>query len=180
MKAYYYDNADGDQRDSHDSNIPVDVAYLRRLGVKYYHCPSADDVDRIAEERKYISRDEIFVTPEKLGDAYHEKLQVFFTEHLHEDEEIRYIRGGSGYFDVRNEKEDWIRIQLEKDDMIILPAGIFHRFTTDSNNYVHAMRLYQVEPKWTPLNRGPPELEQSKVHVAYLQARDGNASEAAL
>jgi 1,2-dihydroxy-3-keto-5-methylthiopentene dioxygenase len=27
-----------------------------------------------------------------------------------------------------------VRIQLEKDDMIILPAGIYHRFTTDESN----------------------------------------------
>lgn len=124
----------GDQREPHDSKRCVEISYLERLGVHYYHCPAPEDVDRIAEERKYISRDEIFVTPEKMGDAYEEKLKMFFTEHLHEDEEIRYIKGGAGYFDVRSEKEDWIRIRLEKDDMIILPAGIFHRFTTDSNN----------------------------------------------
>lgn len=127
----------GDQREPHDSKRCVEVSYLERLGVHYYHCPAPEDVDRIAEERKYISRDEIFVTPEKMGDAYEEKLKMFFTEHLHEDEEIRYIKGGAGYFDVRSEKEDWIRIRLEKDDMIILPAGIFHRFTTDSNNVSH-------------------------------------------
>ncbi|KZZ88218.1 Acireductone dioxygenase ARD family [Ascosphaera apis ARSEF 7405] len=176
MKAYYYDNVEGDQREPHDSKRCVEVSYLERLGVHYYHCPAPEDVDRIAEERKYISRDEIFVTPEKMGDAYEEKLKMFFTEHLHEDEEIRYIKGGAGYFDVRSEKEDWIRIRLEKDDMIILPAGIFHRFTTDSNNYIHAMRLFQAEPKWTPLNRGPPELEHNEAHVAYLKAREGRSA----
>ncbi|KAI5299571.1 1,2-dihydroxy-3-keto-5-methylthiopentene dioxygenase [Ascosphaera atra] len=178
--AYYYDNIEGDQRAPHDSGKPVSAGYLRKLGVQYYFCPTVEDVDRIAEERKYINRDEIHVTPEKIGpDVYQEKLKMFFKEHLHEDEEIRYIKGGSGFFDVRSEKEEWIRIWLEKGDLIVLPAGIFHRFTTDENDNIHAMRLFQAEPKWTPLNRGPPELEQNGHRLAYLKDRDGAAPAAA-
>ena len=108
--------------------------YLSQLGVSYHRCPSVADVDEIAAERSYKNRDEIIVSPDKMGDVYEEKVNMFFNEHLHEDEEIRYILDGNGFFDVRDPKDEWVRIRLEKEDLIILPAGIFHRFTTDSKN----------------------------------------------
>jgi len=124
----------GDQRLDHDSGRPVDPAYLATLGVLYHRCPSISSVDSIANDRSYKNRDEITVSPEKMGDVYEEKVKMFFNEHLHEDEEIRYILDGEGFFDVRSEQDEWVRIRLVKDDLIILPPGIYHRFTTDSKN----------------------------------------------
>lgn len=124
----------GDQREDHDSGRPVPPEYLSNLGVFYHHCPSVDAVNSIAVERDYKNRDEIIVSPDKMGAVYEDKVRMFFNEHLHEDEEIRYILDGEGFFDVRGKDDEWVRIRLAKGDLIILPAGIYHRFTTDSSN----------------------------------------------
>jgi cupin superfamily acireductone dioxygenase involved in methionine salvage len=124
----------GDQRQPHDSGRAVDPAYLSKLGVLYHQINSQAEVDQLAAARNYKNRDEITVSPEKMGDIYEEKVKSFFHEHLHEDEEIRYILDGAGFFDVRSEGDDWVRIWLEKGDLIILPSGIYHRFTTDEQN----------------------------------------------
>ena len=124
----------GDQREPHDTGRDVSADYLAKLGVIYYNFSEVSDVDKLAADRSYKNRDVITVSPEKMGDIYEEKVKSFFSEHLHEDEEIRYIRDGAGFFDIRNEGDDWIRIRLVKDDLIILPAGIYHRFTTDAEN----------------------------------------------
>ncbi|TWU74739.1 1,2-dihydroxy-3-keto-5-methylthiopentene dioxygenase [Metarhizium rileyi] len=167
MKAYEYDNLPGDQRLPHDSGRTVGTEALGKLGVLYYHFADISDVDKLATDRGYKNRDEITVSPEQMGEEYEEKVKIFFNEHLHEDEEIRYIRDGQGFFDVRGRDDDWIRVRLEKDDLLILPAGIYHRFTTDEANYVLAMRLFKDEPKWTPLNRSA-DLKDNMFRKAYV------------
>ncbi|KAF2262102.1 1,2-dihydroxy-3-keto-5-methylthiopentene dioxygenase [Lojkania enalia] len=171
MKAYWFDDLPGDQREPHDSGREVSPEYLSKLGILYFNYPNVEDVNALAASRDYKNRDEITISPQTLGDVYEEKVKMFFNEHLHEDEEIRYLLDGGGFFDVRSEGDDWIRIKLEKHDLMIMPAGIYHRFTTDTQNYTKAMRLFKEEPKWTPLNRGE-ETDKNQFRLDYLRQRD--------
>jgi len=97
----------------------VSPEYLDKLGIKHFNFPSVEDVNTIAKDRGYKNRDEITISPDAMGPIYEEKVKSFFNEHLHEDEEIRYIRDGAGFFDVRSEGDEWVRIFLEKDDLIV-------------------------------------------------------------
>ncbi|KAJ3170502.1 1,2-dihydroxy-3-keto-5-methylthiopentene dioxygenase [Geranomyces variabilis] len=158
-------------------NRAVPLSTLDSLGVQQWTreqtTSSPDFVDKIRSQRGYVNTDTVCLSREKLPD-YDATLQKFFTVHMHEDEEIRYLLEGSGYFDVQaprkegEEDEEWIRIALTAGEMIILPAGMYHRFTLDENNFLRCMRLFKEDPKWTPLNRAP-ELEDNQYRRAYVE-----------
>jgi 1,2-dihydroxy-3-keto-5-methylthiopentene dioxygenase len=50
--------------------------------------------------------------------------------------------------------------------MIVLPEGIYHRFTLDEKDFIVAMRLFVGAPVWTPFNR-PQEAHPSR--TKYLR-----------
>jgi len=169
VRAWIYNEADtSDQRTPHQTSPPayISIPHLKALGVNYWHLPPtpspaaviANPLDGplgdIRRQRHYKNHDVLRVTPEHLP-GYDEKIRNFFQEHLHEDEEIRYVLDGTGYFDVRRDKDEaWIRIEVSGGDMIVLPAGMYHRYTNDVKDYVWVMRLFKDNPKWEAINRG--------------------------
>ena len=42
----------------------------------------------------------------------------------------------------------WIRLAVVAGDLVVLPAGIYHRFTLDEGNIIKAMRLFQVRQQF--------------------------------
>ncbi|CAG2116568.1 unnamed protein product [Medioppia subpectinata] len=100
-----------------------------------------------------------------------EKHASFYTEHMHNEPEVRLVLDGSGYFDVRDAEDKWIRVLVEKGDLLSFMAGGYHRLTLDSNNHLKLFRLFGSEPDWTSLNR--PQ-DDHPVRIAYaLQALNG-------
>ncbi|XBI71726.1 hypothetical protein VPH35_065864 [Triticum aestivum] len=126
---------DDEDLKNHRELLPL--SKLQEIGVLYWHL----------DPKKPESEDYLDICPRKLAN-FEEKLKNFFTEHMHADEETRDSLEGGGYLDVRDKDEKWVWIWIKEGDMIVLPAGIYHRFTLDAANHVkedHPVRQEYVK-----------------------------------
>ncbi|XP_044258841.1 1,2-dihydroxy-3-keto-5-methylthiopentene dioxygenase-like [Tribolium madens] len=176
VRAWYMDADPSDQRTPHLKNPPefltLDELY-KVSGVEYFklniNSYTTDGVlDKIKKNRGYTYEDEMTCSRECLAN-FDQMLKKFFQEHLHTDEEIRFVLDGSGFFDVRDKNDNWIRIEVVAGDMIIIPSGIYHRFTLDTKDYIKAKRFFIGEPVWLPHNRPADDMECRKEYLKKLQ-----------
>lgn len=156
------------------SGKEVSLDDVAKLGVLYWKIDSENyepQIQQICADRKYGHRSIVEISPTTLPN-YDQMITKFFTEHIHDFEEIRFIIKGGGYFDVRDKDDTWIRLHVVEGDLIVLPAGIYHRFRTDETNYTKAMRLFLQEmdaPIWTPIDRTTEDIEQNSARRSYVQ-----------
>lgn len=114
----------------------------------------------------YVIADVINVNPQTPGlDAM---LAKFSREHIHTDDEVRFIVQGRGVFHIhpRSEEGDGavVAIEVEAGDLIRVPQNTWHWFGLCADRQIRAIRLFQdwrvggVDSNYQPLCLGPSYL----------------------
>ncbi|KAH9514145.1 hypothetical protein Btru_030397 [Bulinus truncatus] len=178
VRAWYMDDSDADQRETHMLDPPVFVSLeelYKKCGVEYFKFDADtwetnEEFAALRKKRGYTYEDLCEISRGTLPD-YDNKIRNFFTEHIHSDEEIRFVLDGIGYFDVRDVDDKWIRVEVVKGDLIIVPAGIYHRFSLNTDNYIKVKRLFVGEPVWTPINRPGADDHPINQNSFYINLR---------
>lgn len=139
-----------------DPTQAIGVDDLARRGILSWRMPPHETdraamIDRIKLEHDYIDEDFVELAPETPNlDTICAK---FDKEHFHTEDEVRAVVEGAGIFDVRDEGDAWIRIEVSAGDMIVIPARTFHRFYLTDTKHIRCMRLFANNEGWTPLYR---------------------------
>ncbi|HEY8130508.1 MAG TPA: cupin domain-containing protein [Thermoanaerobaculia bacterium] len=127
---------------------------LRRFGVYHWRLPlaaSESEIARIKRDRGYVDQDEVSLSKETPNlDAICAK---FDKEHYHTLDEVRFVVDGEGIFDVRDPNDQWVRIEVDAGDLIIIPANKYHRFYLTAAKNIRCVRLFLNNEGWTPLYR---------------------------
>jgi 1,2-dihydroxy-3-keto-5-methylthiopentene dioxygenase len=131
----------------------LDVEHLRRNGITYEQLELASDayqgtLDTLKRERGYIEQDVIALAPttENLAAI----CAKFADEHLHTDDEVRFVLAGAGIFDIRDDHDRWMRITVEAGDLIVVPKDRYHRFFLTESQQIRCVRLFQDSAGWVP------------------------------
>lgn len=108
-------------------------------------------LDALKGARGYIQEDQIELQPSTPGlDAICAK---FLDEHLHDEDEVRFVLAGEGIFDIRSLGDRFMRVVVGPGDLIVVPAQRYHRFLLTEARTIRAVRLFKDRSGWVPTYR---------------------------
>ena len=105
-------------------------------------------IDRVKSDRGYVAEDIVELRPETPNlDAICAK---FIDEHFHDEDEVRFVLEGAGIFDIRSNDDEWMRVEVTRGDLIIVPKDRHHRFMLTDSKTIRCVRLFKDTSGWTP------------------------------
>ena len=57
---------------------------------------------------------------------------------------------GEGVFDIRSSDDRWLRVKVERGDLIVVPAKRYHRFELTDAKSIRCVRLFKDQSGWVP------------------------------
>ncbi|MGH7739158.1 MAG: 1,2-dihydroxy-3-keto-5-methylthiopentene dioxygenase, partial [bacterium] len=137
-----------------DTQASISPSELNAQGVTYEQFATEESVyktplEKVMKERGYVTMDQVKMWPDMPN--FDALCQKFVGEHLHTDDEVRFVLAGSGVFEIRGEGDRWMKITVEPSDFILVPANRFHRFYLTDEKAIHCVRLFKDQSGWAPL-----------------------------
>jgi len=170
-----------------DPNEPVTAEALASAGVSFlydldpleFNYPAKEKpwtqfldpkVAQIANASTFLFSDILTIT------QFYSK---FWDEHFHGGSSIRYILNGTGFFDIRDLNDEWVRVKVSTGDFMQFPAGLSHRFSVDESKYIHVMRFSEAaSTEWTAYSRSKynstNNIHRKQYEEEYLCGGDGD------
>eukprot|EP01061_Rhynchopus_euleeides_P009967 TRINITY_DN19285_c0_g1_i3.p1 TRINITY_DN19285_c0_g1~~TRINITY_DN19285_c0_g1_i3.p1 ORF type:complete len:334 (+),score=67.69 TRINITY_DN19285_c0_g1_i3:209-1210(+) len=137
---------------------------LQGIGVVYMKLPtsSLDQLNSLCDERGYTSLNREEFCPSS------DHLEEWYSEQYNTSEYIAFVLSGSCYFDFRDDNHEFVRVQLQEGDLLIIPPGIFHRGTLDQAGNVSLLKCFMGENQVVFREGAQTQLE---VRAQYLASR---------
>lgn len=142
MKAFWLDEHGAISAEQ----LNAEGVYYAKLGTDAasYTAP----IGVLKAERGYIEQDVVELSPATPGlDAICAK---FVDEHAHDDDEVRFVLRGEGIFDIRSRDDRFMRVMVERGDLIVVPKDRHHRFMLTETQEIQCVRLFRDSSGWTP------------------------------
>lgn len=137
-----------------DDLSAIDGDTLRAEGVHHDHLAiGAHDaaLEALMQANGYVERDEVELRP--TTPELDVLLARFDREHTHDEDEVRFVLEGEAIFDIRSRHDRWMRVVVERGDLVVVPRERNHRFELTELRTVRCVRLFQDRAGWLPRYR---------------------------
>ena len=137
-----------------DSAKRISIRELLRQKIFYKKIPVMGyrpKLERLRKKLGYAAKDTRNFNP--ATPKFKVICKQFDREHLHTDDEVRYIVSGEGYFDIRSLNDHWMHIFVRSGDFLLIPANRHHLFYLSEKKRIRVVRLFKENPKWEPIYR---------------------------
>ena len=111
----------------------------------------AKEIDEMKRRGGYVTADVIDVDSETPN--LQTMLAKFDKEHIHSEDEVRFILAGRGIFFLHLEGKV-VSVEVGPGDMLRVPRGTTHWFTLCEDRRIRAIRWFQDTTGWTPQYTG--------------------------
>lgn len=106
----------------------------------------APEVAEISAARGYQTADVISLTPTTPNlDVL---LAKFDREHLHTEDEMRFVVSGRGVFAIRGRDGEMYDVEVQPGDLLAVPEGTHHYFTLCEDRQIQCIRLFTDTSGW--------------------------------
>ena len=107
-----------------------------------------EEVERLKKEGSYVTADVIAIKPDMPNlDAM---LARFDREHLHTEDEVRFVVDGRGVFTIHTEDDVVYDVEVHPGDLLVVPINTWHWFTLCEDRQIKCIRVFQSTDGWTP------------------------------
>ncbi|HJT24131.1 MAG TPA: cupin domain-containing protein [bacterium] len=134
----------------------ISAEELNTQGVTYRQLPTEEaaytpPLQSIMKDNGYVTMDQVKMWAEMPN--FQALCDKFVGEHLHTDDEVRFVLAGSGVFEIRSQDDRWMKIIVEPQDFISVPANRYHRFYLTDEKKIQCVRLFKDQSGWAPFYR---------------------------
>ncbi|KAJ8976133.1 hypothetical protein NQ317_018748 [Molorchus minor] len=155
VRAWFMDDDETNPKNEHQ-RIPPKFVTLEELyktsGVEYFQ----------VNPENYIADSTLKELVEERGN----NIQQVVEKHFHSDDQFRLVLEGCGYFDIRDKYDEWIRVEVLPGDLLVIPAGCYHRFMVDNRDVYKGLRILK-DPVYQANFR--PACDEMKVRKEYVK-----------
>ena len=148
-----------------DTGKDIASEELNGQGVSYRKLPTEESaykppLEKLMGENGYVTMDQVKMWADMPN--FQALCDKFVGEHLHTDDEVRFVLDGSGVFEIRSLDDRWMKVLVEPQDFISVPANRFHRFYLTDEKKIQCVRLFKDQSGWTPMYRKDVEAAAAK------------------